>query len=147
MYSSIRHEPCGLTCRSHVPFTVNLSDTDRIEHSACPPSTSASTSTAPLTPQRDTQRQRVHLARFAILLDCMQTPYDGCHAPAILPARLAWRVPVERDKHMELKISKCGFSSLGVLSALTWSARKLRSHPNRRSIATPALSPNAPARC
>ena len=47
------------------------------------PSISASTSTAPLTPPRDTQRERVHLA----LLDCMQTPNDVCPYPAVLPTR------------------------------------------------------------
>ena len=107
----------------------------------------ASTSTAPLTPPKDTQRERVHLARFVILLDCMYTPNDVCPAPAVLPARLAWRVAVERDKHMGLKMSKCGFSPLNLFSALTWSARCPSSRPKRRSIATPALNPKAPARC
>ena len=72
--------------------------TDRIEHSACHRSTSASTSTAPPTPPRDTRRERVHFARFAILLECMQTPNDVCPAPAVLPTRLAWRVAVERER-------------------------------------------------
>ena len=44
-------------------------------------------------------------------------------------------------------MSKCGFSSLNLFSALTWSARCPRSYPNRMSIDTPALNPNAPARC
>ena len=48
---------------------------------------------------------------------------------------------------MGLKMSKCGLSSFNLFSALTWSARCPRSHPKRRSIATPALDPNAPARC
>ena len=110
----IRHEPCGLARRYHVPRTVNrshsklaliASNTDRIEHSACHRSTSASTSTAPPTPPRDTQRERVHLSRFAILPDCVQTPSDVCPAPELLPTRLAWRFTVERerDKHMGLK--------------------------------------------
>ena len=54
---------------------------------------------------------------------------------------------LERDRHMGVEMSKCGFSSLNLFSALTWSARCPRSHHKRRSIATPALSPNAPARC
>ena len=72
-------------------------DTGRIVYSACHPSPEASTSTAPLTPPWETQRERVHLARFAILPDCMQTPDDVCPDPAVLPARLAWRVAVERE--------------------------------------------------
>ena len=95
----IRHEPCGLVPRSprYQPKSFQTG-TDRIEHSACHQSTSASTSTAPPTPPRDTQRERVHLARFAILLGRMQTPSDVCPAPAVLPTRLAWRVAVERER-------------------------------------------------
>ena len=47
---------------------------------------------------------------------------------------------------MGLKMGKCGFSSLNLFSALTWSARCPRSDPKRRSIARPGLSSNAPAR-
>ena len=44
-------------------------------------------------------------------------------------------------------MGRYGFSSLNRFRALTWSASRPRSHPKRRSIATPALKPNAPARC
>ena len=53
----------------------------------------------------------------------------------------------ERAKHVGLNMGKCVFSSFNLFSALTWSARCPRSHPKRRSVATPALNPNAPARC
>ena len=109
MYSSFVMNPVALHASPTFPSQCQprsfRTDTDRIEHSACHRSTSASTSTAPPTPPRDTQRERVHLARFAILLDCMQTPIDVCPTPAVLPTRPAWRVAVarERDRHMGLK--------------------------------------------
>ena len=51
----------------------------------------------------------------------------------------------EKAKHMGLRMSKCGVSTLNLFLALTWSASSPRSHPKGRSIATPALKPKAPA--
>ena len=128
-------------------------DTDRIEHSACHRSTSASTSTAPLTRLLG-RCLGILKENTSILLD-LQSCQTACKFQktfALLPqfCQFVWvgvSQSKKRDKHMGLKMSECGLSSLILFSALTWSARKLRSHPNRRSIATPALSPNAPARC
>ena len=98
----IRHESRGLARQSHVRRTDRIESfrtgTDRIEHNACRRSTSASISTAPPTPPRDTQRERVYLARFAFLPGCMQTPGDACPALAVLPTRLAWCVVAERER-------------------------------------------------
>ena len=122
-------------------------DTDRIEHSACHRSLSASTSTAPPTPPRDTQRERVNLARFAILLDCMQTPSDVGPAPAVPPTRLAWRVAVERERERQTHGTQN--EQMWFLVAQPFLCFDLVGsllHPKRRSIATPALNPNTPAR-
>ena len=84
---------------------------------------------------------------IAILPDCTQTPSDACPAPEVLPVGLAFVLSVcswEKAKHVGLKMSRCGFSSLNVSWALTWSASSPRTHPTRKSNATPALKPNAP---
>ena len=152
MYSSSRHEPCGLARRSNVPLAVNRS------HSKL---TLIASNTAHAIDRPQLPQARLLRRRQGILKENASTSLDlqSCQTAcklqvtfALLPqfcqlVRFGCVVERERDRHMGLKMSKCGFSSLNLFSALTWSARCPRSHPKRRSIATPALNPNAPARC